>query len=96
MSMKIQITCDSTCDLTPALYEQYGVSVMPLGVSLGDTLYKDGVDVSAKQVFDFVENTGLLPKTSAVSVGEYEEFFKKYVSDGYTVIHINISSNFSD
>ena len=92
---KIKITCDSTCDLTPALYEQYGVSVMPLGVSLGDTLYKDGVDVSAKQVFDFVENTGLLPKTSAVSVGEYEEFFKKYVSDGYTVIHINISSNFS-
>lgn len=92
---KIKITCDSTCDLTEELYQKYDIEVMPLGVSLGDTLHKDGVDVNALQVFDFVSKEGVLPKTSAASVGEYDEMFKKYTDEGYAVIHINISSEFS-
>lgn len=92
---KIKITCDSTCDLTPELYEKYNVEVIPLGIALGDRLYHDSVDVNTGDVFKFVAENGILPKTSAVSVGEYLEVFKKYVDDGYSVIHINISSEFS-
>lgn len=92
---KIKITCDSTCDLTDALYMQYGVTVVPLGITLGETLYHDGIDVTAKGVFDYVAKNGVLPKTSAVSVGEYEDIFRPFVEDGYKVIHINISSEFS-
>ena len=92
---KIKITCDSTCDLTQELYEKYDVEVMPLGIALGDKLYHDGVDVTTSDVFSFVADSGILPKTSAVSVGEYIDLFKKYVSEGYSVIHINISSEFS-
>lgn len=92
---KIKITCDSTCDLTPELYEKYHVEVMPLCVALGEALHRDGVDVTAQDVFDFVAETGVLPKTSAVSIGEYTDLFKKYTDEGYAVIHINISSEFS-
>jgi DegV family protein with EDD domain len=92
---KIKITCDSTCDLTNELYEKYNVEVVPLGITLGETLYRDGVDISAADVFKYVSETGALPTTSAISVGEYEDVFKKYVDDGYSVIHINISGEFS-
>jgi len=92
---KIKITCDSTCDLTQELYEKYDVEVMPLGIALGDKLYHDGVDVKTGDVFSFVDDSGILPKTSAVSVGEYIDLFRKYTSEGYSVIHINISSEFS-
>jgi len=92
---KIKITCDSTCDLTQELYEKYDVEVMPLGIALGDKLYHDGVDVKTGDVFSFVDDSGILPKTSAVSVGEYIDLFRKYTSEGYRVIHINISSEFS-
>ena len=92
---KIKITCDSTCDLTRELYEKYNIDVTPLGIALGESLYHDGVDVCTSDVFKFVEDSGVLPKTSAVSVGEYIELFQKYVNDGYSVIHINISSEFS-
>ena len=95
MMHKIKITCDSTCDLTVELYEKYNVEVLPLGVSLGDEFYHDGVDVTAKSIFSFVEEKGVLPKTAAVSIGEYEEVFRKYVDQGYAVIHINISSELS-
>ena len=92
---KIKITCDSTCDLTRELYEKYDVEVIGLGVSLGDKLYRDGVDIEANDVFSYVAENGVLPMTSAVSIGEYEQMFQKYVSQGYTVVHINISSDLS-
>lgn len=91
----IKITCDSTCDLTESLYSNYGVTVMPLGVVLGEDLRKDRVDVDPAAIFDYVGKTGVLPKTSAVSVNEYYETFKQFCLEGSAVIHINISSDFS-
>ena len=92
---KIKVTCDSTCDLTPELYEQYGVQVLPLGITLGEELHYDSVDVTAEDLFAFADRTGTLPKTSALSPLEYEKAFRPWVEQGYTVIHINISSEFS-
>ena len=92
---KIKITCDSTCDLTEEIYERYNVEVLPLGITLGEELFSDGIDVTAPQVFDFVAETGVLPKTSALSMGEYIDVFKKFTDDGYAIIHINLSSEFS-
>lgn len=91
----IKITCDSTCDLPQELYAKYDVEVVALSVALGEELHRDGVDISATELFAYVKETGTLPKTSAVSMGEYLDVFGKYVREGKTVIHINLSSNLS-
>ena len=91
---KIKITCDSTCDLTKELYRKYDVEVLPLQVTLGERVCSDGVDVEAEELFEFAKRTGTLPKTSAISVGTYEDVFRKYTEAGYAVIHINISTNY--
>ena len=92
---KIKVTCDSTCDLTQELYQKYDIRVVPLGITLGDTLYSDGVDIGAQEIFAYADAKGQLPKTSAVSPADYEAQFRPYVEQGYEVIHINISSEFS-
>ncbi len=92
---KIKITCDSTCDLLVEQYRQCGVERIALGVTLGDTLYHDSVDISAPEIFAFVKKTGTLPKTSAISVGEYLDVFGKYTAQGMSVIHISLSSELS-
>ena len=92
---KIKITCDSTCDLSPELYNRYGISVIPMSVAMGDKLCRDGVDVTPEELFSYVEETGNLPTTSAISVGEYEDFFRPFVEEGYEVVHINLSSELS-
>ena len=92
---KIKITCDSTCDLTPELYERFGVEVIPLGVLLGDDLRQDGVSLQVSELYDYVAKTGVLPKTSAISEYEYISHWKKYREQGYEIIHINISSEIS-
>ena len=91
----IKITCDSTCDLTQELYKKHAIEVLSLGVALGDDFRKDGLDVSAEELFQFVERTGTLPQTSAVSVGDYLDVFGKYRDSGYQVIHISLSSELS-
>ena len=92
---KIKITCDSTCDLSPELYERYRISVIPMCVAMGDRLCRDGIDVEPKELFSYVEETGRLPTTSAISAGEYEDIFRHLVADGYEVVHINLSSELS-
>ncbi|MBO4938831.1 MAG: DegV family protein [Oscillospiraceae bacterium] len=92
---EIKVTCDSTCDLTKELYTSYGVEVIPLGVSLGDDFRRDGLDVTARQIFEYVDKTGQLPKTSAISVGEYMDAFGKLVDLGYQVLHISLSGDLS-
>lgn len=92
---KIKITCDSTCDLTTELYARCKADVMPLEINLGGEFYRDSVDITAERVFEYVSETGVLPKTAAISVASYQKLFAKYTELGYAVIHINISSEFS-
>ena len=92
---KIKITCDSTCDLTNELYDKNNVTVVPLSIALGDEIPRDSIDIDADEIFRYVKATSQLPKTSAISIGEYEDVFGTLVNDGYTVIHINLSSELS-
>ena len=91
----IKITCDSTCDLTEQLYRDNNVEVIPLTVALGDQLYRDSVDIHSQEIFDFVDKTNTLPKTSAISMGEYLDAWKPFHEEGCDIIHINLSSELS-
>ena len=91
----IVITSDSTSDLSIELRERYNISVLPLGVTLGDKAYKDGVDITPDDIYDHHAKTGELPKTTAANVDECINFFKKFVDEGKTVIHFSISSDMS-
>ncbi len=93
--MKIRITADSTCDLSPELVKKFGVGILPLTVVMGENSYKDGVNITPQDIFKYVSKSGVLPKTSAPSVEEYAEFFALQLKDVDTVIHYNISSKAS-
>lgn len=90
----IKISADSTCDLGK-YGEERGVVIMPLSVILGDNSYRDGVEISPKDIFEFVERTNTLPKTSAPAIADYEDFFEEQTAGGNTLIHFNISAKSS-
>ena len=91
----IKITCDSTCDLTRELYDRNHVEVISMGINLGENFLRDGVNITSEELFSFVEAHDELPKTSALSIGEYEDVFRGYTDQGYQVIHISLSSELS-
>ena len=87
---KIRITSDSTCDLND-LVNTRDIGILPLTINLDTQAYSDGVDITPQDIFNFVSTTKILPKTSAPSVGDYEEFFKKQLEGYDYLIHFNIS-----
>lgn len=92
---KIIISSDSTCDLSAELKEKYGIKIIPLGITLGTQVYRDGVDITPEDIYAHHEKTGELPKTTASNVGECIDYFTELKKDGDTIIHITISSKMS-
>ena len=95
MSNNIIISSDSTCDLSAELRERYNVSIIPLGVTLGDKTYFDGVDIVPDDIYAHHNKTGELPKTTAANVGDCIDYFKPFAEAGKTVIHLSLSAEFS-
>lgn len=95
MSKPIIISSDSTCDLSRELIQRYQIKILPLGVTLGDDIYRDGVDVTPDDIYAYHAKTGQLPKTSAINMAENADFFEALTKDGSAVIHFTISSSMS-
>ncbi len=91
MERKVIISTDSTADLTPELVEQYNIKMVPLGLEMDGKLYQDGVDISPDDLYAYHHKTGNLARSSAYSVGDYEDHFSALVEQGYDVVHIGLA-----
>ena len=47
--MKIKISADSTCDLSPELIERYHIGITPLYIIRGEETLRDGIDVRPEE-----------------------------------------------
>lgn len=92
---KIKLLVDSTCDLPKQFLKENDVAVIPLSISFKDEIYKDGVDINVKQLYEYVDKKKMLPKTSALTTYELTQEFKKWIDQDYDVFFISISSGFS-
>ena len=93
--MKIKILSDSTCDLSSELLEQNNITLVPLTVIKDGQPFSDGVTITPAEIFAHVASGGSLCSTTAMNMGEYQDWFSKYAADYDGVLHINIGSGFS-
>ena len=92
--MKIAITAESTVDLPKNLLEKYDINTLPFTVILGDKDYKDG-EITSADIFKFVEENKILPKTSAINEAQYTEFFESVLKEYDAIVHFSLSSGIS-
>lgn len=93
--VKTVITADSPIDLSAEQAQRYGIEVIPLHVILDSEDYLDGVNITPDDIYDAFNEKNILPSTSAISVAEYEDFFKKFTDKGLNVVHLSLSSAIS-
>ena len=93
--MNIKISADSTCDLSPELLERYHVGIVPLYIVREGKSLLDGVDITPDEIYDHVAKGGSMCSTAAVSVYDYEEFFRRELESADAVVHFHISSDMS-
>ena len=89
------ISADRTCDLPQEKVEQYGIPLMPYHINLEDKEYIDSVDITPDDLYKAYWERKALPKTSAISMGEYIDYFKPMVDAGNTVVHLTLGSALS-
>lgn len=91
----IKITADSTCDLSPELVDKYNITLAPLHVLINDENYLDGVNITPKDIFQYVSVENKNCSTAAINTYEYEQLFKQFSNDYDAVIHISLGMKFS-
>lgn len=95
MKKKIIISADSTCDLSPALVEKYQINILPLYITFGETSYRDGIEITPDDLYARYETEGVLPKTSAISIGDFTDYFETLLQETEQIIHFSLSSELS-
>ena len=100
MSVKMQerkviLSADSTCDLGDELKARYDVNFYPFHILLEEQDYQDNVDITTKEIFAAYYDRKVLPRTSAINMGEYVEYFSPWVEAGFDVIHLNLGGAIS-
>jgi fatty acid-binding protein DegV len=51
----IKITADSTCDLSPEILIDRGITLMPLCILVDDKAFRDGVNITPADIFRYVD-----------------------------------------
>ncbi len=91
----LKICSDSTCDLSQELIKQYGITIIPLHIVLDDKEYRDGVDITQEEIFEWADKNKTTPKTSAVSIPDAMAAIKPMVDAGDELIIFTIASGMS-
>jgi len=95
LAEKIVISADTTCDIPQALQEKYNIKTVPLYITFGDESFLDGIEITPDEVYKRYEEEGVLPKTSAISIGDFTEYFTALLKEADRVIHFSLSSGLS-
>ena len=92
--MKICISAESTIDLPREILDEFSIKTIPFSVILGSESGFDG-DITPQKIFDYVDKTGVLPRTSAINEVQYEDYFTNLLKEYDAVIHFALSSEIS-
>lgn len=93
--MSIKIISDSTCDLSAELLKKYNISILPLHIVLGEKEFKDGLEISPDEIYRWSDENKESPKTSAASIADTIDLYKKYLEEYDEIICFSISGQMS-
>ena len=88
----IIIMTDTASDIDLETAKKYGIHLIPINISFDGVNFKDRYELTSGEFYERLKS-GVIPKTSQITVAEHYEEFKKY--EGNTVIYIPLSARAS-
>lgn len=92
--MKIAISAESAIDMPKDMLNKYNIFTTPLWVNMGGEIIADKEGLSS-EIFDYVNKTGVLPKTAGANPEQLRTHFEHLKKDYDAIVHISISSALS-
>lgn len=80
---KIAIIADSGCQIEMGKYEEQGIFIVPLSITMKDHTYLDQKEISSVEVFETMEKENIMVMTSQPATGELVDIFQRIKEAGY-------------
>ena len=91
----VQVLTDSTADLSAAIVQELGITVVPLQVIFGEETFRDGVTLTSEEFFRRLPEASELPSTSQPSLGDFQQAYQRLAEKTDRILSIHLSSGFS-
>lgn len=91
----IKIVTDTTCDLPPAWFERYHITVLPMNIQFGLDTFREGLDIEPETFYRRIQAEKELPTTSQPAVGQFRQTYERLAADGSEILSIHLTSKLS-
>jgi DegV family protein with EDD domain len=93
--MPVRIVTDSSADLSRALAEELGITIVPAVVRFGEESFLDGVEIDHDTFYRRLQEERLFPTTSQPSPGQFAEAYDQQAPGADGIVSIHLSSRLS-
>ncbi|MFO7584396.1 MAG: DegV family protein [Anaerolineales bacterium] len=94
--MNTHIVTDSTCDLPEEIVQKLSITILPLNIHIGESAYKDGIDISREEFYRQLPALNPFPKTASPGPGGFEQLYQHLADQGAkAILSIHISESLS-
>ena len=91
----IRILVDSSSDYTLEEIHQKNIDLVPISITIGDKIYRDGIDLGRDEFYEVLASTKEFPKTAQPSPQSFLDIFREVKENGDEIICILLSSGLS-
>lgn len=92
---KVVVVTDSCATVPSELVEALDIRVVPIGLTLDGHTFRDGVDITAGDIYRWLREGKHIPTTSAPSVGDFLRVYAAAAQEASGVVSIHISPSLS-
>lgn len=91
---RVRVVTDSTADLPPKLARAHGIRVVPVLVQFGERVYRDGVDLKAREFYELLATSPVRPRTNPPPRTDFFEVYRGLAGER-DVVSIHLSEKLS-
>lgn len=88
---KIAIVTDSSAGIPPELARAVDLNIVPIGVQIDSTMYREGVDLQESCFYEKLERAGNI-STSQPAPGDFLDVYRRLAQKAKEIISIHVTS----
>jgi DegV family protein with EDD domain len=92
---KVVVVTDSSANVPAHLVQQLDIRIVPILLALNGRTFRDGLDVTPQQVYQWLRTSKHLPTTSAPSVGDFLRVYATAAQETSDIVSIHLSPKLS-
>lgn len=92
---QVKIVTDTTCDLPQDIIQQYDIRLVPVIITLGDTVYKEFFELTPEVFYDHLSTSPQRPSSAPPSRKDFSDVYTKLSQETDTVLSIHVTKAFS-